>query len=377
VSEHPDVSVLMPTYNDEKYIPDAIESLLNQSYKKWELIIIDGSTDNTPEIVKQFNDSRIVYLREKSSGQLNALHYGSRSIRGKYVTLLHSDDQLSSSDVIEKNVSTLRDRSYDGLFCDILKMDARGKVYGTARAVNSLDLSSPAILFLRGGSNIIPDFFFVKKTAFENVFLNYITWNMPYWLEFEEDYISTLDLRKVEPWYRYRVYSENYIRSDVGKFETVNGCLRTVIEISKRLDLPLLGIQRLFVKALKTRFRPIFRPKPCSPRHLREMIRYVFDGYYDKIPENPYSRGLLGFYTNFPSDRMISLCFDETDQTFQGKDARIFFDLMQNKKLPPVVEHVLEEAVSGFGKVIISDRNYEKAKDTMKFLNLLTRIEEK
>jgi glycosyltransferase involved in cell wall biosynthesis len=63
----PEVTVLMPTYNDSKYIRGSIESLLNQSFKKWELIIIDGSTDDTPEIVKQYADKRILYLREKKA----------------------------------------------------------------------------------------------------------------------------------------------------------------------------------------------------------------------------------------------------------------------------------------------------------------------
>ncbi len=375
MAEKPEVSVLMPTFNDAKYICSAIESLLNQTYKRWELIVIDGSTDETPEIIEEYRDDRIVYMRERSAGQLNALHYGASFIRGRYVMLLHSDDELSSSNALENNISALQGNKYDGVFCDIIKMDGNGKVYGMINVINELPSHAPAILFLRGGSNIIPDFFFVKIEAFENVFLNYITWNMPYWLKFEKNQVNILTLKKVEPWYKYRVYSENYIRSLVGKFETVNGCLRTVIEIGKRLNFPFLKLQRLLIRVLKTRLKPLYNLEPSPPKHLRDMVLHVLDSYYGKVPKNPYFEALMGFYTNFPSNRSISLQFKDPKEIFQGKDARIFFNLMEKKEMPPVLKYVLEEATNGFGKVIVNDKeDYEKARNMLKFLNLLASI---
>jgi glycosyltransferase involved in cell wall biosynthesis len=75
-SPKPELSIIMPTYNDSKYISNAMYSVLDQDFENWELIIVDGSTDDTPNIVKSFTDNRIVYLRESSSGQLNALLTG-------------------------------------------------------------------------------------------------------------------------------------------------------------------------------------------------------------------------------------------------------------------------------------------------------------
>jgi glycosyltransferase involved in cell wall biosynthesis len=375
--DKPEISVLMPTYNDSKYITAAIRSILKQSHKKWELIVIDGSTDDTPNIMREFTDDRIVYLREKSSGQLNALMTGVPSIRGEYVTILHSDDELSDDKALERDASAMQNQDCDGVFSDILKMDENGTVSGRIRTVESVTASSPAILFLRGGSNIIPDFFFVKKEAFGNVLSNYITWNMPYWLKFDEAGFDVLDLKKIEPWYKYRVYSENYIRSDAGKFETLNGCLRTVVEMGQRLDIPLLRIQRLLIRALKMRLRPLFRSHPCSAKDLREMVQYVFSRYFTKIPRNLYFKGLLGFYANFPSNRTINLQFKDEDEIFLGKDARTFFNLIEKNDLPPVYQYILEEATNGFGKIAIKSEDCEKAKTTTKFLNLLAKVEAK
>ncbi len=108
----------MPAYNEEKYVTKTINSLLDQSYKEWELIVIDdGSNDHTPEIVKQFadNDDRIRYFREQNSGQLTALSYGSQFVRGEIVTLLHSDDDLMDNNALARNVSLLTENKCDDM----------------------------------------------------------------------------------------------------------------------------------------------------------------------------------------------------------------------------------------------------------------------
>ncbi|MFH0889201.1 MAG: glycosyltransferase family 2 protein [Planctomycetota bacterium] len=65
----PLVSFITPTYNQEKYISDCIRSALKQTYSNWEMIIIDdGSTDRTPEIIKSFFDNRIKYFRQDNLG---------------------------------------------------------------------------------------------------------------------------------------------------------------------------------------------------------------------------------------------------------------------------------------------------------------------
>lgn len=370
------ISVLMPTYNDAKYISNAIESLLNQSYKNLELIVIDnGSIDETPKIIKEFaeSDSRIKYLREQRSGQLNALALGAQFIKGKYVTLLHSDDELSDNKAFERNISAIEQNNCGGVFCDLLLMNENGEVQRRIKTAESLNSSSPALLFLRAGSNIIPDFFFVKKEIFDNVLSSYITWNMPYWLKFYGTSISTLKLRKVDSWYKYRVYPENYVQSDVGKFEMTNGCLRTVVEIGQRINIPLLNLQILLTRVFKTRMKPLFKIGSSSPQHLREMVIRVINSYFGKIPQNIYFNGLLGFYSNFPSKRTIKLRFDE-EAVFLGKDARVFYNMM-GQKLPVIHEQVLSEAARGFGAVSVLEKDYEKARNLLKFLNLLAKIQ--
>jgi glycosyltransferase involved in cell wall biosynthesis len=99
------VSVLLPAFNSEKYLSDAITSIFNQSYSNFELIIInDGSTDQTAEIVKSFKDSRIKYYEnEQNKGLIFSLNKGIDLCKGKYIVRMDADD-ISFPERIKKQV---------------------------------------------------------------------------------------------------------------------------------------------------------------------------------------------------------------------------------------------------------------------------------
>ncbi|HLY69688.1 MAG TPA: glycosyltransferase family 2 protein [Puia sp.] len=87
------ISVLMPAYNASSYIGRAIESVLNQTFPDFELLIIDdGSTDNTADIVGSFTDERIVLIRQKNQGIAMALNAGLRAARAEYIARFDADD---------------------------------------------------------------------------------------------------------------------------------------------------------------------------------------------------------------------------------------------------------------------------------------------
>ena len=90
-----DISVVIPSYNHARFIVDAIESVINQSYRHWELILVDdGSTDSTREILDQryrgHQQIRLVY--QANHGAHHALNQGIALAKGRYVSILNSDD---------------------------------------------------------------------------------------------------------------------------------------------------------------------------------------------------------------------------------------------------------------------------------------------
>lgn len=92
-TNRPLVSVVMPVYNQERYISDAVECILGQTFADFELIIVDdGSTDRTVEIVKGFDDPRIRLVEEQHSGFITTLVKGYQEAKGTWIARMDSDD---------------------------------------------------------------------------------------------------------------------------------------------------------------------------------------------------------------------------------------------------------------------------------------------
>ena len=89
----PRISILMPAYNTEKYIGEAIRSVLSQTFQDFELLIVnDGSVDNTQAVIESFSDDRIVLLQQTHGGVSKALNTGLSHAKGEYIARFDADD---------------------------------------------------------------------------------------------------------------------------------------------------------------------------------------------------------------------------------------------------------------------------------------------
>jgi len=88
------ISVIMPAYNAETYIADAIESILHQTYRDFEFIIVnDGSTDKTADVVRSYKDKRIIFIdRDENKGLVYSLNEGIRHAKGDFIARMDADD---------------------------------------------------------------------------------------------------------------------------------------------------------------------------------------------------------------------------------------------------------------------------------------------
>ncbi len=91
----PFFSVVIPTYNRSKFLKIAVDSVLNQSFSNYELIIVnDGSDDDTEKFISKYTHPRLVYIRQKHKGVSNARNTGIKSAKGHYIAFLDSDDRF-------------------------------------------------------------------------------------------------------------------------------------------------------------------------------------------------------------------------------------------------------------------------------------------
>ena len=94
------ISVIVPVYNAEKYLDKCVESIVNQTYKDLEIILVDdGSPDNCPAMCDEWakKDGRIKVIHKSNGGVSSARNVGLDSFSGEYVTFIDSDDYIESS----------------------------------------------------------------------------------------------------------------------------------------------------------------------------------------------------------------------------------------------------------------------------------------
>lgn len=115
------VSIITVVYNREKTIERSIQSVLNQSYKNIEYIIIDGaSTDQTMQLVNKYKEQVAVIVSEKDKGMYDALNKGIRLATGEVVGLLHADDVFATTDTIQVIVDQMQRTPYvDAVYGDV------------------------------------------------------------------------------------------------------------------------------------------------------------------------------------------------------------------------------------------------------------------
>lgn len=111
----PKISIILPVYNVEKYIAKSIESIQNQSFKDFELlVVIDGSPDKSKEIALEYAkyDNRIHILEKNNGGLSDARNYGLDRSQGEYIYFIDSDDWIESN-LLEENITILEKNKLD------------------------------------------------------------------------------------------------------------------------------------------------------------------------------------------------------------------------------------------------------------------------
>ena len=90
----PTISIIIPTYNRAYCLSECLSSIISQTYKDWELIVVDdGSTDNTEEIIQPFMQEGIIYIKQQNQGVSSARNTGLSRARGQYIAFCDSDDR--------------------------------------------------------------------------------------------------------------------------------------------------------------------------------------------------------------------------------------------------------------------------------------------
>lgn len=123
----PFFSVIIPTYNRADFIGKTIESVLNQDFEDFELIVVDdGSTDNTQEVVDKIKDNRIQYYKKENAERGAARNYGAKKAGGEYLNFIDSDDFLFNNHLSTANEIIQEDKS--SIFALHYNLSVKGEI---------------------------------------------------------------------------------------------------------------------------------------------------------------------------------------------------------------------------------------------------------
>lgn len=140
IAHRPVISIITPVFNTEKYLKDCIESVLNQSFADWELLLInDCSTDNSQKIVNEFAklDSRIISIEnEENVGSGETRNKGIKMARGRYLCFLDSDDRWKP-EKLETQLRFLKSKGYAFTFSSYDFIDSNGNPIKSPKMVTT------------------------------------------------------------------------------------------------------------------------------------------------------------------------------------------------------------------------------------------------
>lgn len=124
------VTIIIPVYNTEKYLPRCLKSVLNQTYQNLEIILVnDGSTDNSPSLIQDYSqkDSRIKILNQKNQGLSAARNTGLKNATGEFITFVDSDDEIKP-EMTENLLNALKNANADIAACSFEESFPNGKI---------------------------------------------------------------------------------------------------------------------------------------------------------------------------------------------------------------------------------------------------------
>jgi glycosyltransferase involved in cell wall biosynthesis len=256
------VSVVIPAFNQAAYLRLALESVINQTYKNLEIIVIDdGSTDNTRQLVEEYakNDLRIIYIYQENdrSFGLGSRNWGMLNATGDWIALLDQDD-IWYPRKIEDQLSLSNQNPDAGcIFCPVDFIDENGLITGTQNVCDSLVYSYET--FLADNKIYVSSGIFKRKllakAGLPNESSGYADWWLWLSLSKHTKIISTVNVLAA-----YRIqhlsYQQQQIKNDLHKF-ALDNVLTTLTQKSRTVISPSLN--KIYNKSINRRAKLYLR----------------------------------------------------------------------------------------------------------------------
>lgn len=377
------ISVLIPAYNSAKTIVEALESIKNQTYQNWEIILInDGSQDETEEILRRYLGNTklpLKYTKQTHHNYFKAIRHGLKYASGEIIFVLDADKILFNQNVFYRAVSTILGEKCDGMFVGIRAMYQRlkdGKFHLVRPYYrNEVSLIKTALGL---GTNIYTNYAFWRREIFEtSVYENYLINGMPAWYNAE----NNLGLRVVNGNFvglKYRVskkvnLGDNPLKQNNSKtlFELSTN-LRTLHHIVSRINVPAYSTQatlynlinRLHIASL---YPSIFKQGQTS---LKEITPLVVKNIKDSELDNVYLKTIVDFSNNFDPQKTAKIVIPKGTKIYWGTEIDEFSNKLSKNMLDQFYYDLMKIISQGTTIYKIKKDDQKKLEQILEFFTI-------
>lgn len=377
------ISVLIPAYNSAKTIVEALESIKNQTYQNWEIILInDGSQDETETILRRYLGNTklpLKYTKQTHHNYFKAIRHGLKYASGEIIFVLDADKILFNQNVFYRAVSTILGEKCDGMFVGIRAMYQRlkdGKFHLVRPYYrNEVSLIKTALGL---GTNIYTNYAFWRREIFEtSVYENYLINGMPAWYNAE----NNLGLRVVNGNFvglKYRVskkvnLGDNPLKQNNSKtlFELSTN-LRTLHHIVSRINVPAYSTQatlynlinRLHIASL---YPSIFKQGQTSLKEITPLV--VKNIKYSEL-DNVYLKTIVDFSNNFDPQKTAKIVIPKGTKIYWGTEIDEFSNKLSKNMLDQFYYDLMKIISQGTTIYKIKKDDQKKLEQILEFFTI-------
>lgn len=377
------ISVLIPAYNSAKTIVEALESIKNQTYQNWEIILInDGSQDETEKILRRYLGNTklpLKYTKQTHHNYFKAIRHGLKYASGEIIFVLDADKILFNQNVFYRAVSTILGEKCDGMFVGIRAMYQRlkdGKFHLVRPYYrNEVSLIKTALGL---GTNIYTNYAFWRREIFEtSVYENYLINGMPAWYNAE----NNLGLRVVNGNFvglKYRVskkvnLGDNPLKQNNSKtlFELSTN-LRTLHHIVSRINVPAYSTQatlynlinRLHIASL---YPSIFKQGQTSLKEITPLV--VKNIKYSEL-DNVYLKTIVDFSNNFDPQKTAKIVIPKGTKIYWGTGIDEFSNKLSKNTLEQFYYDLIKIISQGTTIYKIKKDDQKKLEQILEFFTI-------
>ena len=377
------ISVLIPAYNSAKTIVEALESIKNQTYQNWEIILInDGSQDETEKILRRYLGNTklpLKYTKQTHHNYFKAIRHGLKYASGEIIFVLDADKILFNQNVFYRAVSTILGEKCDGMFVGIRAMYQRlkdGKFHLVRPYYrNEVSLIKTALGL---GTNIYTNYAFWRREIFEtSVYENYLINGMPAWYNAE----NNLGLKVVNGNFvglKYRVskkvnLGDNPLKQNNSKtlFELSTN-LRTLHHIVSRINVPAYSTQatlynlinRLHIASL---YPSIFKQGQTS---LKKITPLVVKNIKDSELDNVYLKTIVDFSNNFDPQKTAKIVIPKGTKIYWGTEIDEFSNKLSKNMLDQFYYDLMKIISQGTTIYKIKKDDQKKLEQILEFFTI-------